>query len=166
MTHLHRSILRPISTCTRSCHFWPIVLGLFDVSMLSCPRRFLVHSFSKHYIVTYHTSGFLRSTWKWILMFFVQKIPLESPHLFSCCKWLWMFFDPDPLLDIIIIDYYMAFFILHVISTRDIHISPIPYHNLFIIYRLWTKVFLRFQYSLYISLFQKITLKSIHVRFW
>jgi len=35
-----------------------------------------------------------------------------------------MFFDPDPLLDIIIIDYYMAFFILHVISTRDIHISP------------------------------------------
>ena len=53
----------------------------------------------------------------------------------------------------IIIDYYMAFFILHVISTRDAHISPraerprvnmgreliwhvmwkMPYHNLFII---------------------------------
>jgi hypothetical protein len=58
---------------------------------------------------------------------------------------------PNPLLDII--DYYMAFFILHVISTRDIHISPIPYHNLFIIYRLWTKVFVRFQYFLYIHVF-------------
>ena len=72
----------------------------------------------------------------------------------------------------IIIDYYMAFFILHVTSTRNIHISPwaeglranmgrgliwhviwkMPYHNVFIIYRLWTKVFVRFQYSLYISL--------------
>ena len=55
---------------------------------------------------------------------------------------------------VIIIDYYMAFFILHVISTRDAHISPrvfgpwanmglgliwhvtwkMPYHILFIIY--------------------------------
>jgi len=54
----------------------------------------------------------------------------------------------------IIIDYYMAFFISHVISNRDAHISPMagvpranmgrgliwhviwkmPYHNLFIIY--------------------------------
>jgi hypothetical protein len=27
------------------------------------------------------------------------------------------------MLTVIVIDYYMAFFILHVISTRDIHIS-------------------------------------------
>ena len=75
----------------------------------------------------------------------------------------------------IIIDYYMAFFILHVISSRDLHISPraegpranigrvliwhvickMPYHNIFIIYRLWTKVFVGFQYSLYISYCKK-----------
>jgi hypothetical protein len=34
-------------------------------------------------------------------------------------------------------------------------IWKMPYHNLFIIYRLWTKVFVQFQYSLYISYFSK-----------
>jgi hypothetical protein len=33
--------------------------------------------------------------------------------------------------------------------------EKMTYHSLFIIYRLWTKVFVRFQYSLYISYFSK-----------
>jgi hypothetical protein len=81
------------------------------------------------------------------------------------------------MLTVIVIDYYMSFFILHVISTRDIHISSrtkgprtnmsrgliwqvlwkMQYHNLFIIYRLRTKVFIRFQYSpLYLIFFKTI----------
>ena len=90
------------------------------------------------------------------------------------------------MLTVIVIDYYMSFFILHVISTRAIHIMSrtkgprtnmgrgliwhviwkMQYHNVFIIYRLRTKYSYDSNIPYIFNIFQKITLKSIHVRFW
>jgi hypothetical protein len=72
-----------------------------------------------------------------------HNLTSTGPHLSYIRHWVGKIYCMIVSLDVcIIIAYYIAFFILpvHVMATRDIRISP----------RLWTKVFVRFQYSLYI----------------
>jgi len=83
------------------------------------------------------------------IFFHIQLLP-------CCCKCVYVtiLYNYSLLIRSIVLDYYMVFFIWHVISTRDSHVIPraegpranmgrgliwlviwkMPYHNLFIIY--------------------------------